>query len=172
MNPTPQTDEIQWINRYFEVSGLLDYDHLKPILCFSLIWNLFETDACHRNADSSSIRRAVDRADQSGRLSQARYSAFLSYFRDRYLSNGQTFDTFFEALLMRHAESQNVVRRAFTGESHDLNNIVYALLLIALRIRNNLFHGNKAVHTLPQQTALFTAVNSLLITFLEDILNL
>lgn len=172
MNTAPQTDEIQWINRYFEASGLLDYDHLKPILCFSLIWNLFETDACHCRANLSSIRRAVNCADQSDRLSHSRYNGFLIYFRTRYLTKGQTFETFFNALLMTNGESQTVVRRALAGEARDLNNIVYALLLIAHRIRNNLFHGNKAVHTLPQQTELFTAVNSLLTTFLEDIRNL
>jgi len=125
--------------------------------------------ASHPRRNPSSIRRAVDHADQSGRLSHPRYDGFLSYFRDRYLTSGQTFKTFFDAVLMSHPESQTVVRRTLAGEAHDLNNIVYALLLIAHRIRNNLFHGNKAVHTLPQQSEFFTVVNSLLTTSLEDI---
>ena len=51
----------------------------------------------------------------------------------------------------------------------NLNNIVYALLLIAHRIRNNLFHGNKGIESLHTQTDLFRVVNRLLATFLEDI---
>lgn len=171
MTPAPQIDEIQWINRYFGTSGLLDYDHLRPILCFSLIWNLFETQ-CQRHATPSSIRSSVDHADEFGRLSRSRYDPYLTYFRDRYLSDGETFDMFFDHLLLTHAESQVVVRRALSGDSRDLNNIVYALLLIAHRIRNNLFHGNKDVQSLPQQTELFTTINSLLTTYLEDIENL
>jgi hypothetical protein len=58
------------------------------------------------------------------------------------------------------------------GESQDLNNHVYALLLIAHRVRNNLFHGNKKVESLPRQIDLFHTVNALLATYLEDIENL
>jgi hypothetical protein len=169
MTEAPTLDELQWIDRYFGAEGLLDYNHLRPILCFSLIWNLFETHACQRHANPTSIRRSVDRADVSGRLSLNRYERFVHYFRDRYLSDGETFDTFFDRLLLTHGESQTAVRRALSGQALDLNNIVYALLLIAHRIRNNLFHGNKDVQSLPQQTELFTSVNALLTTYLEDI---
>ncbi len=172
MTEAPRLDELQWIDRYFGAAGLLDYNHLKPILCFSLIWNLFETHACQRHATPTSIRRSVDHADESGRLALNRYERFVHYFRDRYLSYGQGFDTFFDRLLLTHSESQTAVRRALSGQARDLNNIVYALLLIAHRIRNNLFHGNKDVQSLPQQTELFTAANALLTTYLEDIRNL
>jgi hypothetical protein len=92
----------------------------------------------------------------------------LEYFQDRYLRDGQTFETFFDALMMTDGDSKTVVRKVMCGEMRDLNNIVYALLLIAHRIRNNLFHGNKNVQSLPHQIDLFTTINSLLTTFLED----
>lgn len=74
----------------------------------------------------------------------------------------------FGHLLMTNTESQTVVKRVLIGEAHDLNNIVYALLLIAHRIRNNLFHGNKRLESLHTQTELFHVVNRLLADYIED----
>jgi hypothetical protein len=173
MKTTPRIDELQWIKSYLGVANSLDYAQMKPVLCFSLIWNLFETHACQRNANPSSIRRSVDHADKSGRLSLNKYKQFVDYFRERYyLANEDKFETFFNRLMLTHIESQKTVKRALNGDASDVNDIVYALLLIAHRIRNNLFHGNKDVQSLPQQVELFTAVNSLLTTYLEDIQNL
>jgi hypothetical protein len=161
-------DALAWIDRYFAEQARLDYDQLRPILCFSLIWNLFETVACRRMATVRSIRQAVDHADQAGRLDRARYSKFVMFFRSRYVRDGDI-EHAFERLLMTNMESQVAVRRALMGEAQDMNNIVFALLLIAHRIRNNLFHGNKGVETLHTQTELFQVVNRLLATFIEDI---
>lgn len=160
-------DAFDWIDRYFARSANLNYEQLRPVLCFSLIWNLFETVACHRSANANSIRRAVDHADQSGRLDRAKYQDYVDYFKKRYLQNG-SIEEVFNRLLMTN-ESRIVVKRVLLDEDHDLNNIVYALLLIAHRIRNNLFHGNKGVQTLHTQTELFCVVNRLLSTFIEDI---
>jgi hypothetical protein len=171
MMPAEELDSfnaLAWIDRYFAERSRLDYDQLRPVLCFSLIWNLFETVACRRMATIRSIREAVDHADQAGRLDRARYTEFLNYFRDRYLHPGDI-EEVFERLLMTNMESQVAVRRALVGEAQDLNNIVFALLLIAHRIRNNLFHGNKGVETLHTQTKLFQVINRLLATFIEDI---
>ena len=84
------------------------------------------------------------------------------------MRDGSIEDTF-DRILMTNTESQNVVRQALIGEAQDLNNIVYALLLIAHRIRNNLFHGNKRVETLHTQTELFHVINRLLSDYIEDI---
>jgi hypothetical protein len=161
-------DALAWIDRYFAQRAPLDYDQLRPVMCFSLIWNLFETVACRRMATIRSIREAVDHADQAGRLNRTRYTEFVEFFRNRYLRDGNI-EHAFERLLMTNTESQVAVRRALVGEAQDLNNIVFALLLIAHRIRNNLFHGNKGVETLHTQTELFQVVNRLLATFIEDI---
>jgi hypothetical protein len=161
-------DAFEWIDSYFARRARLDYDKLRPVLCFSLIWNLFESVACGRQASPTSIRDAVDRAGDSGRLKQATYAKYVDYFRERYLHDGNI-DHVFAVLFMDHARSQTVVRGVLLGEMNDLNNIVYALLLIAHRIRNNLFHGNKGIETLHTQTELFRVINRLLATFLEDI---
>ncbi|MBA2734508.1 MAG: hypothetical protein H0U54_16730 [Acidobacteria bacterium] len=138
---------LDWIDRYFAGGVQIDYEELRPILCFSLIWNLFETVACGRNATPDSIRRSVDRTDQAGRLHDEKYLRYLDYFRNRYLRAG-TIEQAFDGLLMTNRQSQVVVRRALNDEARDLNNIVYALLLIAHRIRNNLLSLSGRVKTL------------------------
>jgi len=161
-------DALDWIDRYFAGRSTFDYDGLRPVLTFSLIWNLFETIACRRMATARSIRLSVDHADQTGRLDPEKYGHYVTYLRERYLKNG-TIDQAFDRLLMTDRESRIVVRRVLEDETKDINNIVYGLLLVAHRIRNNLFHGNKAVSSLHEQTELFQVINRLLSDYIEDI---
>jgi hypothetical protein len=161
-------DAFEWIKNYFADYTDLDYHQLRPVLSFSLIWNLFETVACNTRANATSIRRAVDDAHQAESLDQPKYMRYVEYFKARYLVDGDLAGMF-RVLVMNDPESQVVVRRVLHGETRDTDNIVYGLLLIAHRIRNNLFHGNKGIETLPQQTELFCAVNRLLADFVEDL---
>jgi hypothetical protein len=160
-------DALNWIDRYFAGRAPIDFHQLRPILSFSLIWNLFETVTCGRSATPISIRSSVDRLDQAGLLNRDKYIGYLDYFKERYLQFG-SIERVFDALFMTHPQSRTVVRRALFDEARDLNNLVYALLLIAHRIRNNLFHGNKEVRTLHTQTELFEVVNHLLADYIED----
>jgi hypothetical protein len=170
-------DAFAWIQHYFAVYVDLDYDHLRPVLSFSLIWNLFERVTCGTRANTTSIRRAVDDAHQSEALEQSKYMEYVEYFKARYLQRdklgggelgGGELSGMFGRLMMTDPESRVVVRRVLTGETHDTDNIVYGLVLIAQRIRNNLFHGNKEIGSLPGQTELFCVVNRLLTTFVDD----
>lgn len=161
-------DAFDWIDQYFAGRAKLNFEQMRPVLCFSLIWNLFETVTCQRNANEKSIREAVDRAIDSGRLNLMTYSKYVDYFRARYLHNGDI-DRVFTVFILDNERSKAVVKGVLLNEMHDLSNIVYALLLIAYRVRNNLFHGNKRIDTLHTQTGLFQVVNNLLATFLEDL---
>lgn len=162
-------DAFDWIDQYFAGRAKLSFDQLRPVLCFSLIWNLFETVACQRNANERSIQESVNRAINSGQLNLITYSTYVDYFRERYLHNGDI-DHVFTVFGFKpnREDAKAVVKGVLLNEMHDLNNIVYALLLIAHRVRNNLFHGNKQIETLHSQTELFCVVNRLLATFLED----
>lgn len=166
-------DAITWINTHLNSAVQLDFEQLKPILCFSLLWNMFESKACKKWADKKTIRGNVNSADELGLLQTDRYREFIEFFKTRYVVNGSV-DSALRALVFRDndAESKDIVRRFLLGEYIDANNTVYSLLLIAYRIRNNLFHGNKDVELLPNQTELFTAINALLSTYLEDIANM
>ena len=76
-------------------------------------------------------------------------------------------ERYLEALKMDNKNARHLARGVLAGDLSDANNAVHALLLIAHRIRNNLFHGEKEVATLHSQADLFRAVNSLLATYLN-----
>ena len=170
--PGTQFVAIRWINSYFCTD--LPFSRMKPVLYFSLIWSMFEKDACDCNAHRGSIRSSVDRANQTGRLRRERYLELLRYFQERAVTTEQNVRSYLDTLFPDHPEPKvrKAIRVVLQGEAHELKDTVYALLLIAYRIRNNLFHGNKAVPELPPQTDLFVEVNWLLATYLEDLLDL
>lgn len=163
-------DGIDWLNGYFRTAHV-DFNELRPVLTFALIWNLFETKACKRFANPASIRTSVDSAELQGRLARDRYSPYVEYFRTRYFDEFGNANNFFLGLALTNSDHRLIVERTLRGETQDLNNIVYALLLIAHRIRNNLFHGNKEVSLLHTQTELFRVINGLLVDYIEDIEN-
>src|SRR3954447_438350 len=103
-------DALGWVEQYLSGDANLNYDDLRPVLCFSLIWNLFEAVACRRMANRESIRRAVDHADASGRLERSRYLKYVDYFKARYLRDG-SLEGMFNRLLMDHEGSRVMVRR-------------------------------------------------------------
>lgn len=166
---THNFDGISWLNQEFAFAGI-DFrdERLQPVFTFALIWNLVEKKACGRYANERAIRNSVDKADNEDRLQLANYLQYMDYFRRRYLED-HTIEYLYQRLNFRNNNQRDAVRRAFEHELNDINNIVYALLLIAYRIRNNLFHGEKELHLLYQQEELFRVINNLLTDYLNDI---
>ena len=162
-------DAIAWINSYFSESSPLNFNQLRPVLCFPLLWNLFETQACTLNAHAESIKKSVKFASEAGRLEETKYKNYLTFFKNLCPDVDYPADWFFDYLVLKNDESKKAVRRALSEKDWDPNVHIYALLLIAHRIRNNMFHGNKTLASLPEQIDLFDTVNHLLATYLEDI---
>jgi hypothetical protein len=162
-----QFNPLAWVNEYTQPAMYINEDTFGPILHFSLMWNLFERDACERNATPANIERAVKSAFAARRLTLAPFHEHLQYFQDRAQRDGMTIGSYLDALKMTHENSRHLVDGVLSGTLTDPNNAIYALLLIAHRIRNNLFHGEKNVAMLHTQAHLFRAVNSLLATYLS-----
>lgn len=163
-------DALEWINDYFNGEAHIDYNYQRPILCFSLMWNLFETTACNKYATKNAIKQSVNSAHQSGTLDSAKYQFYIDYFRSRYSDFG-SIDEAFRRLCLRDQDQdiKDAVRRMVEAKSIHFYRDVEALLLIAFRIRNNLFHGNKELRTLYLQVELFETLNKLLADYIEDI---
>jgi len=160
-------DPFTWINEYTQPAMPTTSAVLEPILQFSLMWNLFERVACRRNANLTSIKKSVHDSFTAGLLHGAHFNEHLEYFRSRSTRNGRDVETYFLALLLTDEKAKRVIRGVLEGTLTDPKNVVHALLLIAHRIRNNLFHGNKDVAMLHSQVDLFKTVNSLLATYLS-----
>jgi hypothetical protein len=163
-----QFQPLEWVNDYTRAGSPINEATFGPILHFSLMWNLFERDACGREANPANIERSVQTAFAEGKLSLDAFQEHLDYFQNRAQRDNMTIIRYLEALKLTNANARNLVRGVLAGDLSDPNNVVYALLLIAHRIRNNLFHGEKEVANLHSQVDLFRAVNSLLATFLNQ----
>ena len=73
----------------------------------------------------------------------------------------------FEGLNFRDNEHRTLAIEVLSGAREGLRDVLSALLLITLRLRNNLFHGVKWRFLLQGQLGNFTHANSLLMTAIE-----
>lgn len=167
-------DVFGWVRRHYPS---LNAEQLTPVLHFSLIWNMFETKVGRRLASPARIREHVTDAARRGDLLRHDYQPYLDYFRNRYSQQeNHALNNLFAVAYVssrgareRNEQHREEIQRVFRGETDDLTEVVYALLLIAYRIRNNFFHGNKGLRSLPGQTDLFNVVNRLLAKYLDDV---
>ncbi len=61
-----------------------------------------------------------------------------------------------------------VIEKVLLGKEEDQTAIIKALILIIYRYRNNLFHGEKEIASLPNQQENFDYANNFLMTCLEE----
>lgn len=158
---------LTWINEYTCAKTPINTEAFEPILQFCLMWNLFERDACKKSANYTTIGNAVLHAFAKEKLSLSSFQEHLAYFRNRSQREGMTIDQYLHALKMNDVNAKYLVTGVLSSSLTDPNNVVYALLLITHRIRNNLFHGEKEIALLHSQVGLFRTVNSLLATYLS-----
>ena len=158
-------DVVGWLNDYYSAGTNLNYDDLKPVLSFTLLWNLFESNTCEGKATLAGINTSVMKADGGGELIFRNYEEYLDIFRTRYSQHPEEIDN----LGLRPKEKDAV--RALMGDSVVVSaSTVVALLLIAKGVRNNFFHGNapKQVDRLLGQSQLFEVVNNLLADYMDN----
>jgi len=157
-------DEIGWLNSYFP-NQEIKADEIKSVLYFSLMWNLFDFHACGKRANTEIITDSVNQAYSQRDLAQQYFEPFLTYFKNRYVEGGRT-NSRFDKFEFRRGDKKELVNSVLLGELDDLNNVVLALLLIVLRLRNNLFHGEKDIYRLNYQAENFHVANQVLANFL------
>jgi hypothetical protein len=104
--------------------------------------------------------------DQKGKLLLDDFKPQLLYFRNRYVTNGLT-NSKFMGLKFRRNDSEELVKNVLEGNDNELPNVVLALLVIVFRLRNNMFHGIKALPTIGGQVGNFKHANKLLMKLIE-----
>lgn len=176
-NTIPKFDAQTWFNQFTEEGSSIVQDDLQPVLEFTLIWNLFERFVCQNVANLSRIRAHIEGAINAGKITSEDFLPHLEFFRTRY--ENPTEEYLKEVLLSAHhhqstkdRENIRTVQLVLDGSYTDVNNVVYALFFIAYRVRNNLFHGEKQLHTLHLQSELFETVNSYLSLYMGKTLDL
>lgn len=171
--PIPKFNANTWFAQFTADGAAIAAEELQPVLEFTLIWNLFEKLVCERNASLPRIRRHIEQAIERNKINGADYHPYVEFFKERYQDPSEEF--LISVLLSRgrppsrvDREDIKLVKTVFEGNYTDINNVVYALLFIAYRVRNNLFHREKAVDTLHLQKDLFETVNAYLSKYMSD----
>jgi hypothetical protein len=127
---------------------------------FTLIWNIFEDTACGTHACVQTFELLAEGLARD-LTALPEIDKALAFWSRRYWT-GSEFNSRFASLCFRGNDRRTLVEGVLKGEKHDLFSKTLAVMIIAYRLRNNLFHGIKAVATLNQQTSnLDTATRAL-----------
>lgn len=90
----------------------------------------------------------------------------LTYFRTRYVSNGHS-TRHFDGLKLRKNDESKLAFSVLTEENTYTGDSIAALLIIALRLRNDLFHGLKWESEIREQRENFDHANAVLMSALN-----
>jgi len=150
------------------VPGFADLsdEERSAIANFTLLWSAMEGRMIQSNANPASLAEVVKTLSAQGRLQPARFDKSLAYFRGRYFQ-GAAFDDRFEQLLFRKNDQRPLVEAVLSGKDADTEHVVLALLMIAYRLRNNLFHGVKWAYGIRGQQPNFEHGADILMGMLE-----
>lgn len=162
-------DELVWINQFFDNAIDLQQDKgLERIKNFALFWNMFENFACSNFANVQKIEAFVIELNERTKITIDFVNPYIEYFIERYTQNGSLN---IDGLNFRNRQddirARGKVVAVLSRQVETPWEILEALLLILLRFRNNLFHGNKQIVNLDTQVANFTHANKLLANVLD-----
>lgn len=158
-------NELEWINQFFDNGiDLQQNEGLDRIRNFALFWNMFENFACGNFANVSKIESFVMKLNNRNAITNEFVNPYLEYFINRYsIANNQIN---IDGLQFRTNQSdiraKGKIEAVLSRQVETPKEILEALLLILLRFRNNLFHGNKQIVNLEGQITNFTIANKLL----------
>ncbi|HXD15081.1 MAG TPA: hypothetical protein VNU65_12965 [Xanthobacteraceae bacterium] len=155
-----------WLTSYAPGYAALRRPEREAIAHFCLLWSLFEAQKMANDANAKRICDQVRQWELQGALNIRLFEKPLAYFRNRYFSHNE-FTYHFHGLNFRPHDRQPVVESVLSGANHNAGVVVTALLLIAYRLRNNLFHGVKWGDELREQEANFKNANLVLMRALE-----
>lgn len=134
---------------------------------FSIVWSVFEAQALSTNASAEAIVRFVEKNAASFGSAEP-FGDALAYFRQRYVSNGQT-NHKFKRLRFRRNDRRELVEAVLLEHEATPTEIVKALLIIVFRLRNNLFHGIKWANEMRGQQRNFDNAIAVLTRVLDSI---
>jgi len=162
---------IEWLREYFGEPNLKE-EKLKPILHFSLLWNLFEhtyyTDR-DRLTPNTLNQLSVLSYDK---VADEELEAIFLFFKKRYLSN-DVFNSNFENLKLnirpydQSMSDEEFCKRTLKDENPSKQDKNKCVLIIIYRFRNNLFHGRKNPLRLNIYEEPFQKINKYLTHFIN-----
>ena len=160
MNP------IEWLCEKAPGFSELSDKERAAIMNFSLLWSFFEAKSLQINASANRILALIHKWASDGRLKISPFAPSLTYFCDRYFSYGTATEHFY-GLNLRRNDNPDLVRAVLKRENTNPADCIAVLLIVVLRLRNNLFHGVKWAYGIRGQLDNFTNANAALMAALE-----
>jgi hypothetical protein len=155
------TEITDWLRARVRGFAQLEKPELDAISDFALLWGLFESRILNKRGNATAIRNAVNQWQAQGILDDTIIDDELAYFQQRYF-DGQEFTHHYYGLLLRDSDHIPLVKRVLSGVEADTAARVSGALIVVLRYRNNLFHGEKWEDVLAGQLDNFTNANRIL----------
>jgi hypothetical protein len=138
-----------WIKEHLHDGVHLDPECLQALQNFTLMWNIFESLLCDNSA--SVCKFGLILAKWKVEHLPPEIQQAFAYFQNRYVTT-DGFSHHFK-LQFRRNDCREMVENALKSAHNDASTMIYVLLIIIYRLRNNLFHGLKNVSSLNSQTA-------------------
>lgn len=162
-NNSQEITEKDWLRSYY---NNVEETELTSILYFTLIWNVFEKECCGNEAKVNDDAPAL--AEHYGGKLKGSLANTWSYFRGRYVQNNGEMSRSFESFKFNRNDNKPWVSAILRlNEDASAAEKLEALLRIAFRLRNNLYHGEKNIRTLSEQNENFRHMNQLLMNLID-----
>ncbi len=159
-------DAHAWARASLREAPTLQSSTLDVVAGFTFLWNLFEGVACHGHVSVPRLCQVAERIAVSPLIAHGTVEHSLSFYRFRYVDGEQMQDRFY-GLNFRQNDKQELVESVLKGTETNLVSKLHALLIIAYRIRNNMFHGLKSVHIWDAQAQNISEATRILSAALE-----
>lgn len=157
---------IEWIESKVACFRDLREADRQQIFQFLLLWSLYEAKVHATKASANLILAKVHEWSTQGEIDRSRFEAHLEYFRHRYFVKGEL-SSDFSRLRLQPNNKPDLVKSVLSGATDNTEDCFVVLLIIAYRLRNNLFHGVKWADGIQGQSENFNHANTLLIYALE-----
>jgi hypothetical protein len=156
-------EPTRWLKRTAPGFDQLSTQERQAIKDFSLLWSLYEGTVLNAGGNADKIIHAVHSLKSQSKLTLEPFRAASLYFSDRYY-DGADFTPEFDGLHLRASDHRALVEKVIRGQSTDDAEILSAILIIVLRLRNNLFHGIKWSYGIRGQLENFRNANNVLMS--------
>jgi hypothetical protein len=160
-------DAELWFKENSRNAPSLKQETIKVVAGFTLLWNLFEDCICDNYAKLRAFKNIISNLEYLPKLEKS-INESLSFYQNRYVE-GQNTNYLFEELYFQEREEnwKEHVKAVLKGEIAGIYDKTLALLLVAYRIRNNLFHGLKSVESWDDQAKNISEASRILSIVIE-----
>jgi len=153
-------NELNWIKQEFGLLSL-ESQEIQHILNFGLVWNIFECLVSSAIRDSESLAQTY-----SDKIDYDILDNVFQHFKTRYIDN-YVETTNFTNFKFNPNDGKEIVSAILKDSNPTNQKKLEAILKIIFRLRNNLFHGEKDIQTIPSQNENFKYANMLLMEIIQ-----